>query len=196
MVVLVAAAGCVDLKSSYPERKFYTLSAERAGTAGATAREGVLRVRRFTASKLSEGSELVTRTAEAVYESDFYNVFFVPPATQLTEQAHRWLGGSGLFGTVVGTGSSVPETHVLEGNLVALYADRRQSTSAVIEVQFMLVRVTSDPSAVIFQKNYRESVAVPDEGAEALVRHWNSGLGRILAALEADLAKVDRSAKK
>jgi hypothetical protein len=196
MIVLVAAAGCVDLKSSYPERKYYTLSVERAGTVASPAKEGVLRVRRFTASKLSEGSELVTRTTEAVYESDFYNVFFVPPATQLTALTYYWLGVSGLFGTVVGTGSSVPETHVLEGNVIALYADRRQSTSAVIEVQFMLVRVASDPAAVMFQKNYRESVVVPEEGAEALVRGWNSGLGRILSALEADLAKADRSTKK
>lgn len=189
--ILALSSGCVDaLKSDYPERRFYTLSAQRPGDAAPPAKEGVLRVRRFTASKLSEGNELVTRISESEYETDFYSAFFSPPATQLTEQTHRWLGQSGLFSAVVGTGSSVPETHVLEGNLVGLYADGRRST-AVLELQFMLVRVGSEPAAVLFQKSYRELMA-GTTGPEACVRGWNGALERILAALEADLANVKK----
>ena len=189
--ILALTAGCVGaLKSDYPERRFYTLSAHRPGEAAAPAKEGVLRVRRFTASKLSEGNELVTRTSESEYETDFYNAFFSPPATQVTEQTHRWLGASGLFSAVVGTGSSVPETHVLEGNVVALHADERQST-AVMELQFMLVRVSSDPTAVLFQKSYREATAGVSD-PEARVRGWTTALGRILSALERDLAALQK----
>jgi len=196
MAIVLLSAGCVGaLKSEYPERRYYTLATDRPGAAAAPAKENVLRVRRFTASKVSEGSEIVTRKADAEYETDFYNAFFVPPATQLTEQAHRWLGASGLWSAVVGTGSSLPETHVLEGNLIALYADRRQSAAAVMEVQFMLIRVSSDPSAVVFQKSYRESVAVSEEGPEGMVRGWNGALAKILAALENDVRKLDRSVK-
>ena len=190
IALLLASAGCVGaLKSEYPERRFYTLAAERPGAAAAAAKDGVLRIRRFTASKVSEGSELVTRKADAEYETDFYNAFFVPPATQLTEQAQRWLSSSGLFSAVVGTGSSLPESHVMEGNLVALYADRRQSPAAVMEVQFMLLKVASDPSAVLFQKSYRESVAVTGDGPEAVIAAWNGALAKILASLEADLSR-------
>jgi cholesterol transport system auxiliary component len=188
---LILSAGCVDaLKSEYPERRYFTLTAQRPGEAAPPAKEGVLRVRRFTASKVSEGSELVTRTGETEYETDFYNQFFAPPAIQLTEQAHRWLGASGLFSAVVGTGSSVPETHILEGNVTALYADPR-SSSAVLEIQFMLVRVSADPAAVLFQKSYRE-VSTGAQGPETCVRGWNGALGRILASLEVDLAKVKK----
>ena len=191
LAVLILSAGCVDaLKSEYPERRFYTLSAQRPGEAAAPGKEAVLRVRRFTASKLSEGNELVSRLGETEYETDFYNCFFAPPATQVTEQAHRWLGASGLFSAVVGTGSSLPETHILEGNVTALFADQRAST-AVLEIQFMLVRVTTDPPAVLFQKSYRE-VATGAQGPETSVRGWNAALGRILAALEGDLAKVKK----
>lgn len=191
--LLMLSTGCVGaLKSEYPERRFYTLAADRQGTAAAAAKDGVLRIRRFTASKVSEGSELVTRKAEAEYETDFYNAFFVPPATLLTEQSQRWLSSSGLFSAVVGTGSSLPETHVLEGNVVALYADRRQSPAAVMELQFMLLKVASDPSAVLFQKSYRQSAALTGDGPEAVIAGWNAALGRILASLEADLAKVGK----
>jgi cholesterol transport system auxiliary component len=193
-LALLMLSGCVGaLKSEYPERRFYTLAAERPGAAASPAKEGVLRIRRFTASKVSEGSELVTRKAEAEYETDFYNAFFVPPATQLTEQSQRWLSSSGLFSAVVGTGSSLPETHVMEGNVVALYEDRRRSPAAVMEVQFMLLKVASDPSAVLFQKSYRESVALTEHGPEAVIAGWNGALAKILASLEIDLSKIERT---
>jgi len=192
LAVLILSAGCVDaLKSEYPERRYYTLSAPRPGPGAEPGKDGVLRVRRFTASKLSEGSELVTRVGETEYETDFYNQFFAPPATQLTEQAHRWLGASGLFSAVVGTGSSVPETHILEANVVALYTDQR-SSSAMLEIQFMLVRVCGEPASVVFQKSYRE-ISTGAQGPETSVRGWNAALGRILTALEGDLTKVRRS---
>jgi ABC-type uncharacterized transport system auxiliary subunit len=197
MLVLVAAAGCVDLKASYPERRYYTLSAERPGSAAAPAKEGVLRVRRFTASKLYEGSELVSRTAAAEYETDFYNVFFVPPALQLAEQTQRWLGSSGLYSAVVGSGSSLPETQVLEGHMVSLYFDDREHQDvAILELQIMVLRVASDPTAVVFQKTYKAAEAASPGKSDSIVKAWNAGLQRILAELEGDLAKVDRSTKK
>jgi cholesterol transport system auxiliary component len=152
----------------------------------------VLRVRRLTASKLCDGSELVTRTGESTYETDFYNVFFVPPAMQVGEQAQRWLTGAGLFGSVVGTGSSLPETHILEGNLVALHGDVTHGDLpvAVIEMQFMLVKVDSDPAAVQLQKTYRQVVPVDNGAPAAMVKGWTGGLTKILAALEEDLAKA------
>lgn len=184
-IALLTLTGCVGaLKSDYPERRFYTLSAERPGEPAAPGKEGVLRVRRFTASKLSEGNEFVTRVSDTEVETDFYNAFFSPPSMQLTEQTHRWLGASGLFSAVVGTGSSVPETHVLEGNVVALYADSRRKSTAVMELQFMLVKVSVEPASVLFQKSYKAQRQGED------VQGWNAALASILAALESDLSKI------
>ncbi len=197
LFVLVAASGCVDLKAEYPERRFYTLSAERLGAATVPAKDGVLRVRRFTASKVCDGSELVTRTGDSEYETDFYNAFFAPPVMQLTEQVQRWLGAAGLFSAVVGGGSSLAETHVLEGNMVALHIDERDKRSAaVLEFQVLLIRVGSDPAAVVFQKTYKGSELVKPGSPESAVKAWNVVLQRILMELEADLLKADRSSKK
>jgi ABC-type uncharacterized transport system auxiliary subunit len=192
ILITLAAAGCVDLKASYPDRRFYTLEASRTGAVRTPAAGTVLRVRRLTASKLCDGSELVTRTGESTFATDFYNVFFVPPAMQAGEQAQRWVAAAGLFGSVVGTGSSVPETHILEGNLVALHGDVTHGdlAVAVIELQFMLVRVDSDPAAVQLQKTYRQVVPVDNGEPAAMVKGWTEGLTKILAALEEDLAKA------
>ncbi len=194
VLVLLTAAGCIDLKASYPERRFYTLDAPWAGLDRVPAPGSVLRVRRFNASKLCDGSELVTRTADSTYETDFYNVFFAPPAGQAGEQTQHWLTAAKLFGTVVGNGSSLAETHILEGKLVALHGDVRSADSpvAVIELQFLLLRVRSDPATVLFQKSYHESTPVLSGEPAAMVKGWSGGLAKILIALEEDLSKLKR----
>jgi len=192
VLVLIAAAGCVDLKAAYPDRRFYTVETARSGGGRAGDPQVILRVKRFTASKMCDASELVTRTGDAVYESDFYNVMFMAPAQQVAEQTQRWVTASTLYGHVVGTGSSVPETHTLEGNLIALHGDYRKSDApvAVIEIQFMLVRVSSDPAAVMLQKTYRREVPLPSGEPAALVKGWSEGLSKILSSLEEDLSKA------
>ncbi|HVR86127.1 MAG TPA: hypothetical protein VMU54_17525 [Planctomycetota bacterium] len=191
-LLLIAAGGCMDLKAAYPDRRFYTIESERSGTGRPGAPASVLRVRRFSASKMCDGNELVRRTDEAVYESDYYNVLFMAPAQQVGEQTQRWLSASTLYGHVVGTGSSIPETHTLEGNLVALHGDFRRPLAplAVIEIQFLLVRVTADPPEPLFQKTYRKEIPLPGGDPAALVKGWSEGLSRILSALEEDLAKA------
>jgi len=198
IVLLLASAGCVDLKAPYPERRFYTLEPLQKESSRSAPDGTVLRVRRCTVSRAYEGSELVSRTGDAVYESDFYNAFFVPPATQITEQTHRWMGASKLFAHVVGGGSSVPETHTLEGHLIALYGDMRdhEKPAAVIEVQFMLVRVSSDPAVVVYQKSYREDIRLTNGKPEGFVKGWSDGLSNILTHLEADLSRAERAPSK
>lgn len=192
MLILLAAAGCVDLKASYPERRFYTLEAARPASSAGAGSGPVLRVRRFSASKLCDGTELVTRNADGTYDTDFYNVFFAPPSQQAMEQTARWLTQSGLYSSVVGSGSSVPESLILEGNLVALYGDagRGDGPRAVIELQFLLVKVASDPASVLLQRTYRQEMVVLDLQPATMVKGWTEGLARILTALEADLAKA------
>lgn len=191
-LILIGLAGCVDLKAAYPDRRFYVIDAERTGTARAGEEKTVLRVRRLAASKMCDQSELVSRTGETTYESDFYNVLFVPPALQVGDLTERWLRSSGLYGSVIGSGSSLLETHVLEGNLIALYGDSRKPDDviAVIELQFMLMRVSSDPVLVIFEKTYREEIPLAQGDPASLVKAWGKGLRKILTALEEDMARA------
>ena len=192
VLVLIAGLGCVDLKAAYPERRFYTVETARSGAERVGDSQDVLRVKRFSASKMCDGSELVTRTADAVYESDFYNVLFMAPAQQVAEQTQRWLTASRVAGHVVGTGSSVPETHTLEGNLISLHGDYRKPDApvAVIEIQFLLVRVSTDPAAVLLQRTYRREVPLSNGEPASLVKGWSEGLSKILSGLEEDLAKA------
>lgn len=193
LALLAALAGCVDLKSPYPDRRFFALEARRSGEPRQGAVE-LLRVRRFSASRNAEGTEFAVRSGENAWESDFYHGFFTPPAGQAAEETARWLGASGLFAHVVLGGSLADERRVLEGHVVALHADRRDASkpSAVIELQFALLGLESDPPALLFRKDYRRSTATADASPEALVRGWNEGLAGILREFEEDLAKSAR----
>jgi hypothetical protein len=185
----LAGCGLEDLKQPHPDRRFYDLRAGRPGAAAApVAKDALLSVRRFRMSPRFEGVELVTRRDAVTWESDFYHAFLVAPAAILTEETHRWISASGIFGQVLGTGSLVEATHALEGTGAALYADLagKDGPRAVIELQFALVDLRDVPRPV-FRKAYRREVAVPEPAPPAFVAGWNAGLAAILGDLEKDL---------
>ncbi len=192
LLLACAPAGCVSLGGAYPEKRQYVLEAVRTGERRAPAAGTRLRVRRFQVSRAFEGTELVTRRGELEYESDFYNVFFTSPASQVTEATKRWLERSGLFEHALPAASAIESTHVLEGAVPALYGDLRDPAApkAVLEIQFFLVAEASEPPAILHRKTYRRETAAPGGSAEALVVAWSAGLAEILAELEADLARV------
>jgi hypothetical protein len=191
-----ALAGCVDLSSPHPDRRFYALETSRGG-APRPSPAGLLRLRRFQAARGAEGTEFAIRSGDAAWEADFYHGFFTPPASQAAEQTARWLQASGLFRHVTLGGSAAEETHLLEGNLAALHADRRDPAkpSAVIELQFALLADAPAAPELVFQKSYRRSTATSDLSPEALVAGWNAGLSGILREFEEDLSKVARAPK-
>lgn len=184
----LAFAGCFDFAKEYPERRYHDVTAARSGAARAGAAGTVLKVRRFRISPRFEGTELVRRTGESGWEQDYYHVFFVPPAAMMTEEAKRWIAASGLFASVVDFASYAEATHVLEGNVSALYGDARGAPKAVLELQVFLLDDRVAPPSVMFQKDYKRSVDVADAGAESMVGGWSRALGEILTELEGDLA--------
>jgi cholesterol transport system auxiliary component len=99
------AAGCVSLSKAYPEKRRFALEApRRAETSGEPSR-GTLRVYSLRVGPLHAGSELVVRTGEFEYESDFYNEWFVPPGAMLTRALEDWLDGGRVFDDVVPSGA-------------------------------------------------------------------------------------------
>ena len=100
VALAIALPGCLKLGKGYPEKRYYVLRApSRPGEARPPdgGSEEILKVGRFRISPLYEGKEFVYQKEDLRYESDFYNVFFIPPASLITEEVRRWLGGSARF---------------------------------------------------------------------------------------------------
>ena len=181
--------GCINLEKSYPEKHYFTLDASREKDVASPDKGEVLTVRRFRVSPKYEGKGLVYRLKELSYESDFYNEFFIPPASMFTEEIRKRLEGSGLLKHVVDPSSLLDSTYILEGAVTALYGDYRVSTApkAVLEIQFFLLQQTDVSPKIIFQSQYHKEEPLNGNTPDALVKSWNTAFNRILTEFETDL---------
>jgi cholesterol transport system auxiliary component len=144
LLALPVLSSCVNLAKSNPERQYYALDVTRQAGDGAPVAGTVLEVRRFVVSPAFQGQELVYRTDDTRYESDFYNQWFVPPSTMLTQQVQNWLINAQLFEHVVAASSYIEATHRLEGTVTDLYGDYRQKDrwKAVVGIRMVLIEIT------------------------------------------------------
>lgn len=185
--LLLLCAACISTERAQPERRYHLVEAERSGAEGEHT-DILLRVRRFRVSPRFDSRNLVYRTAETSYESDFYNEFLADPGSMLTESVRKWLAASGRFKAVLDPSASLDENLVLEAYVQSLYGDFRGPPSAVIELQVYLVRRGSAEDRIIFQKLYKKSVPLQAQTADALLKGYSQGLTSLLGELESDAA--------
>lgn len=190
---LLATACSSPLDKPPVEQRYYTLDATRPAAAAAPAGAPVLAVRRFRSSPGYEGRELVFASGGGAFRTDFYNVFFAPPAAMIGDEAREWLDRSGLFGAAVAATSQADPHYALEGSLTAVHGDQEGGRHrAVLEVQFLLIDSRAANTPILFQRQYRRARPVADGTAAALAGGLNAALADILAELEADLGPVVR----
>ena len=189
---LAFSLGCFSFEKSYPEKRFFVLDTARSEVLKSPAEGPVLRLRKLTISPQYDGKSFVYRRDELCLESDYYNEFFIDTADILGSELKEWLEGAGLFSLVTGSTSHVEAACTLTGNVPALYGDFRDEDApkAVLEIQFLLLSDASSRADIIFQKDYRREIGLPDPSATALARGWNKGLEEIFIALEADLQNL------
>jgi cholesterol transport system auxiliary component len=195
-LTLLVLSGCVSLAKSFPDKHYYALEVTRQGEPGVPVSGAVLDVRGLLVSPRFEGKELVYRTGDTRYESDFYNAWFVSPSAMLTQQVQNWLRHARLFEDVVATPSYLDATHILEGTVTALYGDYRQQgeQKAVVGMHIVLIEDMSTRRAMVFQRDYQQVVELTETSPDALTRGWNQGLEQIFMALEEDLRRVELKA--
>lgn len=191
LFVLVLATptllACGALSRDAPEKRAYVVHADRPQPTpidlSSEAHSSTLEIRRFRISPRYDGRGFVYRRGAHVYEADFYNEFFAPPAELFTEAVRQWLAASGRYAHVVGPESRLLGAHVLEGNISALYGDFSGGAErAVLEIQFFLL---AEPgSTVLLDRTERAEVLLEGSGPAALVEGWSRGLAEVLGRLE------------
>lgn len=194
LALLLALAACSSPLEKPPvEQRYYTLDARRPESAVAAAGAPVLAVRRFRASPGYEGRELVFAVEGGAFRTDFYNVFFAPPAAMVGDETREWLERSGLFRAAVASTSQADADYALEGSLTAIHGSATGGRNrAILEVQFLLIYVRAPNAPILFQRRYREEEPVADGGAAALAAGLDRALAAILMQMEADLAPLVR----
>ncbi len=193
LLLFFILTGCANLSKNYPERNYYILNVSNEGQNSPTVLGTVLEVRKFEISPSFSTREFVYRKGDLSYESDFYNQFFRPPSSLITEEVRKWLSESGQFKYVVDSSNNVEPDYVLEGNVSELYGDFRATNEAkaILGIQFFLTEETSTNPKIVFENNYRREVVLSSNSAGELVKGWNEALEQILTALAGDLRNVD-----
>ena len=128
MIVSMVLSGCGPKRIAYNQRNF-VLGTPRNRPQQKTSKDVILDVKNFGIDTTFSTKSLVYRKGQSEYETDFYNQFLVKPDDMITEKTRSWLAESGLFKWVLEPGSYTDATHMLEGNIIALYADFRDKSS-------------------------------------------------------------------
>lgn len=184
VLALFSLAGCAGVSSKAVEKHHYYLDVPRGEVSQQPASSSVLLIRPLDISPLYSGRELVYRMKDGRMESDFYNLFFVPPAEMISQNLSAWLGDAALGREVVGSSSLVQHDHILEGTVNALYADFSGSRpEAVAEVQFFLLDARKD-DAVILSARYVKRAPLAGREAKNVVAGLQEALRAVFTSLE------------
>lgn len=189
LIALIVFTGCGQRQAF--DKHYYFLSAIRKAQPVTSQKDVVLEVSNFTIDSAFGGKGLIYRTGEVKYETDFYNEFLVSPRSMITEKTRNWLAASRLSRRVLDPGSQIDPTHVIEGNITALYGDFRDNTSprAILEIRIFLLEIKAGEESVsVFGATYKSSVALETKDPESVVNALDRCLEEILAKLEKDLS--------
>ena len=189
--VILFGAGCANVNKPYPERAYYQFDVSYSGHPTSPIKGTILGIKRLSVSPGSQGLEFIYRTSEFKYQSDFYNQFFRPPGALITEVVTRWFTDAGVFEDVLGQLSQAFPNYVLEGNIVKIYGDYRNSAapSAVMEIQFSLLKLTDneDTPIVVTSNTYSVEKPISSRDPKALMLGWNQALEEILGEFLKDV---------
>ena len=185
IIMLMAFAGCGS-RAALNQRHFL-LEPSRNIPQQKTAKNIILDIKSFNIDRPFSAKSFVYRKSQAEYETDFYNQFLISPDDMITEKTRIWLTRSGLFKSVLEPGSYASPTHVLEGNIMALYGDFRDMANpkAAMSIRFFVIKLLDKDT--VFGKTYDAQSKVESKNAESLVKAFDECLANILANLENDL---------
>ncbi len=188
-----AAAGCVNLNKSYPEKRSFVLEVSRDQETRPPSTGPILKIARFRVSPQFEGRELVVRTGEFQYDMNFYDVWLVAPGAMLGQQFYAWLSRTGQFQYVLLGSNHVETAYVLAGDITAFHGDYREGRqpTAVLGLDLHVTDGKQEAS-VVWQRRYRQEVPLSDRSPDELARGLSETLRLVLLDVEKDLLFLGR----
>ncbi len=190
-LIFIFSLQCVgSFTKEYPQKRYYLITVEEQNFKKSRKKFPYLKVNKFKISNLYEGKNFIYKLSGVRYDADFYSEFLVFPASNITELFQQWILKTEI-GTLPPTLFENEKLYTLSGQILSLYGDFIDSNNpaAVMELDIYIQR-TSD-SGVIFKKNYKQIIKIPNTQADELVKGWNQAITNILLELESDLKKVE-----
>ncbi|MFO8033266.1 MAG: ABC-type transport auxiliary lipoprotein family protein [Desulfohalobiaceae bacterium] len=189
LLLLGLLAGCSGLLHSGPEKQYYMLQAQRNQAVSQEKQGGILRVQPFSISQAFEGQQLVIRTEQGKFVSDYRRRFLSPAQGMFTELTRNWLNQSGLFGHVLlRETEAVQADYYLQGRIDSLYVDKRQQQpKTVLKLEFLFLSRQDKGLQILGQKSMRQESELQELSASEAIQAWSQDLELILQDLEKSL---------
>jgi cholesterol transport system auxiliary component len=187
-----ALGGCGLSRPSIEPASYY-LSAARDTTETSAPKQVVMRMQPLRVAPIYDRREFVYRVDGARVVSDFYNEFAESPDTMITAAVTEWLRGSRMFKAVLEPRVPIDTPYTLDGTIVALYGDFRETgrPAAMLGIHFYLVHTDGASRAILLDRLLEERVEISAQTAQALVQGYNTALSRILVRLERELTSLE-----
>jgi ABC-type uncharacterized transport system auxiliary subunit len=134
----------------------------------------------------------VYRISDIHYTSDYYNVFFNPPAQQIEQSIIKYLQTKNIFKYVTTKTDIFQPDYILRANVLELYADYRNARipKGVMTIHFTLF-VPNGKTNILLDKTYRSASVLHHKDSRSLVYAWNEDLAKILVQLSNNLPKLE-----
>jgi len=188
LISLLVFPGCVNLKRKYPDVRTYSLELADQNHLAYSGQPVTARLNLFKSAPAYTDLYLVYRSGETTYESDFYNQFMSLPMQMIEDQMQAWLQGSPLFKFVLPPANAAISDFTIDGRLLELYADYRDTKNpkAVLKLQLTVNDSKPQIPVVAFQKIYSQAIPMKAVSANALVEGWNKALEQVVNDFEQD----------
>ena len=192
LLLALPTPGCTPRSRVRPQKRSYVLTAMREQAPRMTVPETSLRLGALRVSQGFSSRAFVYRLDEDRFQTDFYHEFFLAPGALISEETARWLSEAGLFAQVSAGPGPWPPTHLLQGQVVAIYGDYRpgRQPAAFLEIHFWLTDAPGLNQRPLLDRHYRQVIPLQTKAAGALLQGWNLALAAILTDLEAELASL------
>ncbi len=190
-IIILALAGCMGSKA--PPRHAYMFRVHYPARQKAASRNAVLQVLTTQVLPQFAGGQMVYRMTDLNYESDYYNIFFIPPGQQITQILTHWFRSRRIAKDVV-TNSLLNVNYILQSTVQALYADYRSNAAprAVIKMRFTLYQQMQYKRRIVLEKTFYSRIAIHRHDTQGLMRAYNNELNVIMSKLTKQVYKVMR----
>ena len=188
--VLVCCSGCVIQRSPAPVIHHYTLEYDPPRLAIEATTERVLAVQPFTVAAPYASRRIIYRDAKFRRDAYVYHQWRAHPGDLVADMLRRDLQQIGFFRAVVGLGSSVASSYVLEGTVEEFFvAELPDRWEAVMSLSITLLDAhPSDTShIVLFQKTYSTRVLCRKHTPQSIVAAMSSAMAELSHSICTDI---------
>ena len=197
LVPLLSLSACMELNLQKPpvEKHYYVIEPgeiQAVGQEKNTANERVLSVRNMHVSDAFASTNLVYRTSQLEWQSDYYHLFFITPESMMTGAVRDVISESGLFSQVLTDASIMGPTHFLEGAVTAMYGDFSDplAPTAVLEMEFLLIDDQESAPSVLLKKQYKARTTITHTAPQNLVAGLGRSFTKIMEQFQTDIKEA------